>query len=491
MRFPDEPGFQGRFAPVRLEGEIRGLEVIHGEVPPELYGTYYRVGADPAWPPAPHVTRDFYFNADGMVAMFRFSGGDVDFKTRYVRTPRFVAEREARRSLFGAYRNPCTDDPSVAGLSRGLANTNVYWHAGRLLASKEDSPPVQIDPDTLDTVGEWTWSGDLSSHTATAHPKIDPRDGSLVFFGYAAKGETTPDIAYYEADASGRIIHEAWFTAPYSSMIHDWAVTENFVVFPVIPLTSDADRLKNGGPHYVWDGSQDVYLGVVPRRGGGAGGGTVRWYRGTNRFASHIMNAFDDGRHVYIDTPVGERSAFPWFPDIAGAPFDPEKSRGYLSRWTIDTRANPDEGFGECRLTYCAGEFPRTDDRWATSQYRFGLINLTDIPGQKADDGLPGFRWLASVDPETGAMRTRFAGRDSTVQEAIFVPGAPGAPHGEGYVLVLVDRHETATTELLVLDAAHIDDLPIATLRIPIRMPGGLHGNWVSEQQLRSSARVS
>jgi carotenoid cleavage dioxygenase len=482
VRFPEEPAFQGRFAPVRLEGEIRGLEVVHGEVPTQLRGTYYRVGADPAWPP--FVDNDFYFNADGMVAMFRFENGYVDFRSRYVRTPRFAAERQARRSLFGAYRNPYTDDPSVAGLPRGLANTNVYWHAGRLLASKEDSAPIQIDPDTLDTVGEWTWSGDLSSQTATAHPKIDPRDGSLVFFGYAAKGETTPDIAYYEADASGRIVHEAWFTAPYPSMIHDWAVTEHFVVFPVIPLTSDLDRLKAGGPYYVWDGSQDVYLGVVPRRGGGAGGGTVRWYRGTNRFASHIMNAFDDGRHIFIDTPVGEKSAFPWFPDITGAPFDPEKSRGYLSRWTIDTHTDPDAGFEESRLTYCAGEFPRTDERWATSEYRYGVINLTDVPDHPVDDGLPGFRWLASINPETGAMRTRFAGHDSTVQEAIFVPPVPSAGHGEGYVLQLVDRHATGTTDLLILDAQHIDDLPVAVLRIPIRMPGGLHGNWVTEHQL-------
>ena len=30
VRFPDEPGFQGRFAPVRLEGEIRGVEVRRG-----------------------------------------------------------------------------------------------------------------------------------------------------------------------------------------------------------------------------------------------------------------------------------------------------------------------------------------------------------------------------------------------------------------------------------------------------------------------------
>ena len=154
-----------------------------------------------------------------------------------------------------------------------------------------------------------------------------------------AKGEASRDIAYYEADATGRIVHEAWFEAPYSSMVHDWAVTENFVVFPIIPLTASLDRLKAGGPLYVWDGSEDVYLGVVPRRGS-----TVRWYRGTNRFASHIMNAYDDGRYIHIDTPVGEKSAFPWFPDISGAPFDPEKASAQLTRWTIDTSASPGPG---------------------------------------------------------------------------------------------------------------------------------------------------
>jgi carotenoid cleavage dioxygenase-like enzyme len=479
VRFPDEPGFAGRYAPMRLEGEIRGLEVTQGAVPDTLRGTYYRVGADPAWPP--RVANDFFFNADGIVSMFRFEDGYVDFRSRYVRTPRFLAERAARRSLFGAYRNPFSDDPAAAGINRGLANTNVYWHAGRLLASKEDSPPIQIDPDTLDTVGQWTWDGDLSSQTATAHPKVDPVTGELVFFGFAAKGETTPDIAYYEADRRGRITHQAWFEAPYSSMIHDWAVTEHFVVFPIIPLTSDLARLKAGGPHYVWDGSKDVYLGVVPRRGGPQ---AVRWYRGGNRFASHIMNAFDDGRHIFIDTPVGEKSAFPWFPDIAGAPFDPEQAKGYLSRWTIDTMGEGD-GFGETRLTDCSGEFPRTDDRRATRGYRFGLINLTSVPGRPPPaDGLPGFRWLAAIDPQTREMSIRYAGDDATVQEAVFVPPRDDAPHGAGYVLQLVDRHAEARCDLMILDAQHIDAEPVATVKLPIRMPGGLHGNWVTADQL-------
>ena len=55
---------------------------------------------------------------------------------------------------------------------------------------------------------------------------------------------------------------------------------------------------------------------------------------------------------------------------------------------------------------------------------RFEVINLTDVPGEKPDDGLPGFRWLGQIDPSAGAMKTRFAGRNSTVQEAIFVPPA-------------------------------------------------------------------
>jgi len=77
----------------------------------------------------------------------------------------------------------------------------------------------------------------------------------------------------------------------------------------------------------------------------------------------------------------------------------------------------------------------------------------------------------------------------STVQEAIFVP-PPGfdSGNGEGYVMQLVDRHATGTTDLLILDAQRIDAEPVATLRIPIRMPGGLHGNWVTDEQLATRA---
>lgn len=465
-------------APMRVEADITDLECIQGEVPDHLDGTYYRVVVDRHYPS--YVANDVdLFNSDGMAMSFTFRKGRVDFKTRYVRTPRFVAEEKAGKSLFGAYRNATTDDPSVAGVRRGLANTNIFFHGGRLYASKEDSPPILLDPMTLETLGEYDFEGTLTSETSTAHPKIDPRTGEMVFFGYGARGEATPDIAYYEADANGRIVHETWITAPYSCMIHDFAVTQNYVIFPIVPLRSSTAWLDQGKSQYFWDPEEDVYLGVLPRKGNT---GDLRWFRGSNRFASHIMGAFDDGRRIYIDTPVGETNFFPWFPDISGAPYDPDRSKTRLSRWTIDM-ADPTGGFTERRLMDAAGEFPRIDDRQETLDYNWGVLAINDLPGN-AKPGR-GFRWVSTVDLASGSTRIYDPGANSTVGEPIFVPGDPEkAKPGEGYVLVVVSRRDLMRSDLVILDAQNIDRPPVATLSLPIRIKAGLHGNWVGADEL-------
>lgn len=465
-------------APMRVEADIAGLEVTQGEVPEQLSGTFYRVVADRQWPP--RVDNDLWFNEDGMAMYFRFHKGRVDFRSRYVRTPRFDAEDKAGRALFGAYRNPLTDDPSVAGVSRGLANTNVFYHGGKLYASKEDSPPILLDPVTLETVGEYTFEGALTAETCTAHPKIDPRTGEMVFFGYAAKGETTPDIAYYEADATGRVVHETWFTAPYASMVHDFAVTQNYVVFPIIPLRSDHAWLERGEPHFKWDPGEDIYLGVLPRKGTER---QLRWFRAPNRFASHIMGAFDDGRTVHLDTPVSDGVFFPFFPDVTGAPFDPEAAKGYLSRWSLDMGGQEDT-FTERKLMPFPGEFPRMDDRFETLSYRWGVLALSDVPGQRRVGA--GFQWISTVDlTGRGSPRVYYAGDDCSVGEPIFVPGDDDADEGEGYVMVVVGRHQEMRSDLVILDAQRLDAPPVATVALPIRLRRGLHGNWVSDRELR------
>ncbi|HLS49110.1 MAG TPA: carotenoid oxygenase family protein [Actinomycetaceae bacterium] len=469
-------------APVRVEADIRGLECIQGEIPAHLDGTFYKVVCDRQFPKFVDEGTLGNFNDDGMAISFRFTRGRVDYKSRYIKTPRFEAERAAGEALFGFYRNPLSDKPEVEGMPRGLANTNVFFHGGLLYASKEDSPPIIIHPDTLETIGHYDFEGSLTSQTSTAHPKMDPRTGEMVFFGYAAKGETTRDIAYYEADETGQIIHETWFKAPYSSMIHDFAVTQNYVVFPIIPIRTELEWLERNESIFQWDPDEVVYLGVLPRKGDGA---KIQWYKGPNRFASHIMGAYDDGRHIYIDTPVGESSYFPWFPIIDRRAHDPETSKGFLSRWTVDL-SDESKTFTERRLASIPSEFPRMDDRFETLAYSYGLMGLTEYPGHDAPGG--GFRWISSIDHRTGTQRVYYPGDHATVGEPVFVPGSEDAPEGHGYVFVVISRRDMMHSELVILDAQRVDAEPVCTLKIPLRIPRGLHGNWVSAEELAARA---
>jgi carotenoid cleavage dioxygenase-like enzyme len=129
--------------------------------------------------------------------------------------------------LVGKYRNKYTD--AIEFHIRSTANTNIVYFNGNLLACKEDGPPFAMNPETLETIGLWDFDGQLESATFTAHPKFDPKTGEMVCFGYEAKGDGTPDVCYYTFDAHGKLLQTVWLISPVVAMIHDFAVTENYV----------------------------------------------------------------------------------------------------------------------------------------------------------------------------------------------------------------------------------------------------------------------
>jgi carotenoid cleavage dioxygenase-like enzyme len=372
-KFPNSPSYTGFHAPSRLEADIKDLEV-EGEVPRDINGAFYRVAPDPQLPP--RLGDDIWFNGDGMVSMFRFHDGRIDFKQRRARTDKVVLEERAGRALFGAYRNPLTDDPSVEGRYRGTANTNVIMYGGQLLALKEDSPALAMDPVTLETRGYTDFHGQVKSPTFTAHPKIDPRTGDMCAFAYAAKGLLTRDMVYYELNSQNKLEREVWFEIPYYCMMHDFGVTEDYAVFHVIPIVSSWERLEAGLPHFGFDTTKDIYLGVLPRKGEAR---DMRWFKAPNCFASHVMNAFNEGTKVHIDVPQAKGNMFPFFPDVHGAPFNPQNSLSYMTRWTVDMDSRGDAFESMTRLTQVSGEFPRIDERYATGEYRYGFLLSQDF----------------------------------------------------------------------------------------------------------------
>ena len=156
VSFKGDATASGFFAPLRFEADLHDCEV-EGEIPAGLQGSFYRSCIDRRYPP--RFADDTPYNSDGAVDLFRIKDGHVDFRTRYIRTARYEAEAQARRALFGRYRNRLTSDPSVRDLSLNTGNTTPMIHHGLLFSMMEDSPPMALDPNTLETLASGIFTG--------------------------------------------------------------------------------------------------------------------------------------------------------------------------------------------------------------------------------------------------------------------------------------------------------------------------------------------
>lgn len=481
--FPNDMDFGGYNAPSRIEADIFDLE-IEGEVPAEITGRWYRATPDPQYPPS--FEGDTYLSGDGMISMFKFENGYVDFKSRYVMTERMKNERKARRSLYGRYRNVYTDHESVQHTpGRSVANTTPVVHAGKLLATKEDGRPVQLDPDTLATIGEYDFGGKLRSDTITAHVRIDYDTGWMYLYGYEAGGLATRDFAYIVCNPKGEIVSEQWFQAPYAGMVHDFAVTKTHVIFPFFPVTTDLERLKAGGPHWTWDFNEETVMGIMPRDGTVD---QIRWFRGPPAVAFHFMNAFDegDGDKVHLDFGVSEMVPFPFMQRDSGLEPTLGGARNAVVRWTFDLKGQANT-WSETKLAP-PGDFPRVADKDHMKPYEISYYQGFEPqygPMVAGPVGI-GFNVIHRLEVKTGERRTYWPGPATTVQEHIHIPSSK--PGHEGYLLFIVDLHEKWLSEAHLLEAEHPEKGPIAKIKIPFRLRNQVHGTWVQEAEMAGPA---
>jgi carotenoid cleavage dioxygenase len=477
VRFPDIPLYQGFGAPMRLESDLKDCEVTYGAVPKDLNGVLYRCGPDRQYPPM--LGDDIFIDGEGMVIMFRFENGHIDYKSRYVRTERYLMQEKHRRGLFGRYRNRYTRDPLAKNCNPGAANTNVVWHAGKLLALKEDDMPYELDPYTLETVGRYDYNGSIKSVWLSAHPHLDQTTNELLTFAYQAKGDGTTDLAYYVIDPTGKIKHEMWFNAPWPGMVHDFAISDKYVIFPFFPLLTDVEGLKKGGPFYQWHRDKETVVAVVPRYGTAD---QVRWFRGPTSFAGHMMNGSTNGTKVSLDVCLSRGNSFAFFPNHDGAPADPTQGMPHLTRLTFDLAGNTEEYKTEVLYDWLC-EMPRADDRYyGNGEYRNGYVICHDP--RRTTAGAPGLSSVGHFDHKTGNGNSWSPGPDSGVQEPCFAPRKANSPDGDGYLLVLVNRMAENRSDLAILDAQNVEAGPLAIVKLPHRVRMTFHGMWVSQEAL-------
>jgi len=465
--FPSNPYLTGNFAPILMECDAPDLPIT-GALPQALRGTLYRIGPNPMFAPRD----DFYhwFIGDGMVHAFEIEHGRVRYRNRWVQTEKLRREQAAGRALFGSWGNPATTDPSVQEVDgEGVANTNVLWHGDKLLALEEAHPPIALDPRELTTLGAQRYQADLGGNALrkmTAHPKIDPVTGEMVFFAYSAEGPFTPAMLYGVLDRAGRLTQLEQFAAPYPSMVHDFMVTRNYALFPILPLSGSMERAMRGEPAYAWEPEKGSHIGIMPRAGGSA---RMRWFRNDACYMFHVMNAWEEGSKIIAD--VMQYDSSPIF--SPGTSQDGASAR--LCRWTFDLEGDSDT-FTRTWLDDLPGEFPRFDERFAMQPYRHGYFAWRghESTARSIFDG------LAHLDTATGKRKTYLLPEGDGLSEPVFVPRADNAAEGDGWLLATIYRGAEHRSDLAVFDASEIERGPVALAHLSHRVPFGFHGNWRS-----------
>jgi len=451
------PFLQGNYAPWRVEGDAPDLEVT-GELPRDLNGTFYRNGPNPAFTPA---GRYHWFDGDGMIHAITLREGRASYRNRWVQSAGLRDERAAGRALATSLLDL---KPTEAPRFKNAANTNIVFHAGKLLALVESSLPTQLVPCTLETLGEWDFAGALGG-PMTAHPKMDPKTGEMLFFGYSP---FPPYLVYHVCDASGALVRSEPIDLPWPSMIHDFAITDDAVVFMLFPLVFSFENIKQRGGAFSWEPERGTRIGVMPRTGGNA---DVRWFEAEPSYVFHPMNAYREGDTLTVDVAQYARIDF-MSPRNADDRIDRDGNLSRMHRWTIDLRGGTlrDRQFDDL-----GAEFPRIDERLLGRKHRFGYAAV------KVDGGgaMPEYDAVRAWDLERGTTQTRRFGPGNGVGEPLFVPRHGASAEDDGYVVVLVYDAARNASDFHVLDARDIAGEPIATVRLPHRVPYGFHGNWI------------
>lgn len=462
MALAENPYLTGSLLPVQDEVDLYDLPVT-GNVPEGLNGLFLRNGPNPEFTPR----GDYHlFDGDGMLHGLWFRDGAARrYKNRWVETAGLVAERRVGRSCFGGMADVSSAEAEVraeVGHVKNVANTHVIRHADRIMALWEVGQPHEITPE-LDTVGPFDFDGQLNG-SMTAHPHEDPRTGELLFFGY---GLVPPYLTFYRLDPAGALVEKAVIDLHDPVMMHDFAITENHVLFLDAPAVFDLAGALAGGQMFDWRPERGTRIGVFNRAEGPS---SIRWFPTEPGYVFHFLNAYEVDGTIHLDGCRQERLEMGL--DEAGRT---NLVLPHLTRWTIDLTAGCVK---QEQLDDAQADFPRIDLRRTGLRNDVGyLTGWTSTP----EHGGGTFDMVTRLDMRTGAKSSYEHGPGRTTGEAIFAPDPAGSAEDDGWLLSYVYDAATDRSDVVILDAHDPAQGPVATVHLPRRAPFGFHGSWLAD----------
>lgn len=449
----DSPYLKGGFAPVHREIELDNLEV-DGTIPQELNGLYLRNGSNPYFTP---YTYTYPIDGDGMIHQIKLHNGQASYKNVFVKTNGLIAEIKADKALYGGIALSAPPDPRLTTLpQKSTAAIHIVKIKDKFLALYETAAAYLLDAD-LHTIGQWMPNGE-PNFPVNAHHRIDSHTGQIYMCTYEG---TSSALTLYEFNANYDLIKTTIIEKDYSSMIHDFVITKNYIVFFDAPAIFDFSDFSK--PPFGFRKDLPLNIILIERSTY-----KVQTIRGVpSFFVYHFINAYEVEQKIILDFAYYEYLALE--DDSIEDRYPPKLYRGEIDLTNL-TYSH------KCLFDQFLVEFPSYNLEYTAKEYRYGYLVGNKVMNKL---GSYGFNHIVKYDFVNNIASFKDFGIGYEIGEAVYIPKKNSQAEDDGYLILYRYNCSTDQSDCVILDAKNLQN-QIACIKLPLRVPHGLHGSWNS-----------